>query len=104
MFPNIKSVKIVDGTWGCSKFWSKYKLCKLSKVLLKNAVVLKEFVIIAKRRKCRNCSENCVSRYLSGLAKKLLDVCRSSKKFVITYKEFALHDTSDYVKALEMLS
>ncbi|XP_060198826.1 F-box/LRR-repeat protein At3g03360-like [Lycium barbarum] len=95
VFPNLKNVKIVGCTEKCPKeFWCEWgdKLFKLSKFLIKNAVALKKFVIVGKRRKCWKCKESCFSRYLSGIAKKLLDIPRSSKNVVITYEKYALHD------------
>ncbi|MCE3050744.1 hypothetical protein HAX54_047986 [Datura stramonium] len=95
VFPNLKNVKLVGCTETCPKeYWCEGgdKLFKLSKFLIKNAVDLKKFVVVGKRRKCWNCSESCVSRCLSVLAKKLLDIPRSSKNLLITYEESALHD------------
>ncbi|XP_075106215.1 F-box protein At5g03100-like [Nicotiana tabacum] len=100
VFSSLKNIKIVDCIqrceWAtCSKGWSEGdfdKLIELSKFLLKNAVVLEKFVIVAKRRKCRKCSESCASQFLTRLAKTLLDSPRSSKNFVITYQESALDD------------
>ncbi|XP_059279809.1 LOW QUALITY PROTEIN: F-box/LRR-repeat protein At3g03360-like [Lycium ferocissimum] len=92
VFPNLKSVKIVGCITQCLKEWSKAGYCKLfelSKFLLKNAVALQKLVIVAKRRKCCICSENCVSRHLSRVAKKLIDTPRSSTNFVIIYQEIA---------------
>ncbi|XP_060198825.1 F-box protein At5g03100-like [Lycium barbarum] len=92
VFPNLKNVKIVGCLRECLKDWSESGFCKLfelSKFLLKNAVALQKLVIVAKRRKCCDCSESCVSRHLSQLAKKLLDTPRSSKNSVIIYQEFS---------------
>ncbi|KAH0681371.1 hypothetical protein KY284_022456 [Solanum tuberosum] len=92
VFPNLKNVKIVGCGTRCLKRWSKEGFCKLfelSYFLLKNAVALQKLVIVAKRRKCSTCSENCVSRHLSQLAKKLLDSPRLSTNFVIMYQELA---------------
>ncbi|KAH0683617.1 hypothetical protein KY289_021369 [Solanum tuberosum] len=92
VFPNLKNVKIVGCGTRCLKRWSEEGFCKLfelSNFLLKNAVALQKLVIVAKRRKCSTCSENCVSRHLSQLAKKLLDSPRLSTNFVIMYQELA---------------
>ncbi|XP_075088182.1 F-box/LRR-repeat protein At3g03360-like [Nicotiana tabacum] len=92
VFPNLKNAKIVDCLSLCLKKWSKegfFKLFELSKCLLKNAVALQKFVVLAKRRKCCICSQSCVSPHLSGLAKKLIDRPRSSTNFAIIYQEFA---------------
>ncbi|XP_059297303.1 F-box/LRR-repeat protein At3g03360-like [Lycium ferocissimum] len=92
VFPNLKNLRIVGCGTGCLKEWSEEGFCKLfelSKFLLKNAVALQKFVIVAKRRKCCTCSESCVSRHLSQLAKKLVDTPRSSRNLMITYQELA---------------
>ncbi|XP_060198785.1 F-box protein At5g03100-like [Lycium barbarum] len=92
VFPNLKNVKIVGCPRECLKDWSEGGFCKLLellKFLLMNAVALQKLVIVAKRRKCCYCSESCVSRHLSQLAKKLLDTPKSSKNSVIIYQEFA---------------
>ncbi|OIT32941.1 f-boxlrr-repeat protein [Nicotiana attenuata] len=92
VFPSLRNAKIVGCLWFCLKKWSKGDFCKLfelSKCLLKNAVALQKFVIVAKRRKCGICSQSCVSRHLSGLAKKLIDSQRSSTNFAVVYQEFA---------------
>ncbi|XP_009784703.1 uncharacterized protein LOC107806928 isoform X2 [Nicotiana tabacum] len=80
LFPNLKSVKIVYSTGMCCEEYDK--LFEFSECLLKNAMILEKFVIIAKRRKCWNCSENCVSPYLSQLAMKLLG-CPSTNFMMI---------------------
>ncbi|XP_055835761.1 uncharacterized protein LOC129904244 [Solanum dulcamara] len=93
VFPNLKNVRVNASVVECRKRWfgrGNDKLFELSAFLLKNAMALKKFVIVSKRRICMKCSESCVSQYLSGLAKKLLDTPRSSKKFVIIYQESAL--------------
>ncbi|KAK4722356.1 hypothetical protein R3W88_012589 [Solanum pinnatisectum] len=93
VFPNLKNVTVDACIYECRKKWfggGNDKLFELSVFLLKNATALKKFVIVSKRRICRECSESCVSQYLSGLAKKLLDSPRSSMKFVIIYQESAL--------------
>ncbi|XP_049349531.1 F-box protein At5g03100-like [Solanum verrucosum] len=93
VFPNLKNVTFDACIYECRKKWfggGNDKLFELSVFLLKNATALKKFVIVSKRRICRECSESCVSQYLSGLAKKLLDSPRSSKKLLIIYQESAL--------------
>ncbi|XP_060198787.1 putative F-box protein At1g49610 [Lycium barbarum] len=94
VFPNLKNVKIAGCTVECLKRFGEGndKLFELSEFLLMNALTLKKFVIVSEKRICGECSESCVSQYLSRLAKKLLDCPISSKKFVITYEESTLHD------------
>ncbi|MCD7465969.1 hypothetical protein HAX54_002251 [Datura stramonium] len=67
-FPISRTSKLSDYETGCLKEWSEEGLCKLfeiSKFLLRNAVALHKFVIVAKTRKCCTCSENCASKHLS---------------------------------------
>lgn len=94
VFPNLKTVKIDGCRDECSKEWSKAgdKLFVLSKFLLKNAVALKKFVIVTKRKICGLCYESCVPQYLSRLVKNLLDSQRSSMTFVIIYQDSAQDD------------
>ncbi|KAK4352440.1 hypothetical protein RND71_027958 [Anisodus tanguticus] len=91
VFPNLKSVKIASSHGVCLKYHSDRgyvkKLFKLSQFLLKNASVLEKFVIVSKRRRCKTCSKNCVSRYLFQLAEKLSDCTRSSTNFMIIFQE-----------------
>ncbi|XP_016445229.1 F-box protein At5g03100-like isoform X2 [Nicotiana tabacum] len=92
VFPNLKNLKVVGCIAECFKRWfgrGNDKLFELSEFLLKNAMALKKFVIVSERRICRECLESCESRYLSRLAKKLLDSPTSSMKFVIIYQESA---------------
>ncbi|XP_015076024.1 putative F-box/LRR-repeat protein At3g18150 [Solanum pennellii] len=97
VFPNLKNVEIAISSGMCMKEHLNWeyirKLFKLSKFLLKNAVVLEKFVIVSKRRRCEFCGIKCLSRFLSRLASNL----RSSAEFVITYQE--LVDLSSVVKA-----
>nr|XP_018629291.1 putative FBD-associated F-box protein At1g50980 isoform X2 [Nicotiana tomentosiformis] len=90
VFPNLKKVKIVISSGVCLKNhfnWGFDKLFKLSEFLLKRATVLEKFVLISKRRKCKRCSMNCVSRYLFRMAEKLLGCPRSSTNFLIIFQE-----------------
>ncbi|PHU28864.1 hypothetical protein BC332_00957 [Capsicum chinense] len=70
----------------------RHKLFELSQFLLKNALALEKFLIIAKRRKCRHCSKKCVSPYLSQMAAKLEGCWRSSTKFMMVFHDSNFDD------------
>lgn len=84
-FPNVKSVKLVYSTGMCHE--PHDRLFELSEFLLKKAIVLEKFVIIAKRRKCRKCFQNCVSPYSLQLAANLLGCPRPSTNFMMIFHE-----------------
>lgn len=96
VFPNLKKVKIVISPGMCLEDHLEWeyirKVFQLSKFLLKNALVLEKFVIVSSRRRCEICYTKCVSRYLSRLAKKLLNCPRSSANSVIIFQEWAFCD------------
>ncbi|XP_060195650.1 uncharacterized protein LOC132624906 [Lycium barbarum] len=84
VFPNLKKVKLVisfneflmvRGDWGmCLKDhckWGFDKLFRLSEFLLRAATVLEKFIIISKTVKCKACSTDCISPFLSRLSEKL---------------------------------
>ncbi|KAM3337420.1 hypothetical protein P3S68_031745 [Capsicum galapagoense] len=92
-FPNLKNVAIVHPSVMCSTCFllktSKQgfdKLFKLSEFVLKNAPVLEKFVMV-KGKKCRVCSKNRVSPYLSQIAKALLSCPRASTNCEIIVEE-----------------
>ncbi|XP_009780474.1 uncharacterized protein [Nicotiana sylvestris] len=85
-FPSLKSVNIICSTGMC-QMEQHDKLFELSEFLLKNAMILEKFVIIAKRAHCCYCLKNCVSQYSSGLAAKLLGCPRPSTNFTMIFAE-----------------
>ncbi|XP_059281195.1 putative F-box/LRR-repeat protein At3g18150 [Lycium ferocissimum] len=102
VLPNLKKIKIVISFEVLLQFtgplhldfclkdhskWGFEKLFKLPEFLLKAATVLEKFVIVSKGIKCKTCSTNCVSLYLSRLSEKLLGCPRSSADSVIIFQE-----------------
>ncbi|KAJ8569697.1 hypothetical protein K7X08_006274 [Anisodus acutangulus] len=70
------------------------KIFELSQFMLKNAIVLERFVIIANRSKCWKCSENflCGPLNSSKLAAKLSGCARPSAYFEIIFRESGFSD------------
>ncbi|KAF3643794.1 hypothetical protein FXO38_20468 [Capsicum annuum] len=61
-FRSLKSINIICSFAMCLEE-HRHKLFELSQFLLKSALVLEKFLIIAKKRKCQHCSKKCVSPY-----------------------------------------
>nr|XP_009757620.1 PREDICTED: uncharacterized protein LOC104210419 [Nicotiana sylvestris] len=82
--PNLKSVKIVYSIRMCCE--PSDKLFKLSEFLLKDAMALEKFLLVAKRRMCWICnSKKFVAQYSSRLASNLLACRRPSTNFMMTF-------------------
>ncbi|XP_006365255.1 F-box protein At5g03100-like [Solanum tuberosum] len=89
-YHNLKKVKIVISSEACLKDHVKRgfeKVSKLLEFLLLNALVLENFVIVSKKRRCETCSINCLSQFLSRLADNLLGCPRSSTNSEIIFHE-----------------
>ncbi|XP_049387681.1 putative F-box/LRR-repeat protein At3g18150 isoform X2 [Solanum stenotomum] len=78
VFPNLKNITIVNSILVCLNRQKRKqgfrRLVKLSQLLLKNATILKKFLVISKSRMCKNCKKcltNCWCNFFSGLFDKL---------------------------------
>ncbi|KAG5612492.1 hypothetical protein H5410_023773 [Solanum commersonii] len=94
-FPNLKNVKIVRSSNMRLKEhleWNYDELFKLSKFLLKNAMILESFLIISRRETCKSCSMSCVAQYLIRLFHKLVGCPKSSTSCAITLEDKVFRD------------
>ncbi|KAG5592515.1 hypothetical protein H5410_043029 [Solanum commersonii] len=78
VFPNLKNITIVNSILVCLNRQKRKRgfrrLVKLSQLLLKNATILKKFLIISKSRRCKKCKKclrNCGFNFFFGLLDKL---------------------------------
>ncbi|KAG5592516.1 hypothetical protein H5410_043030 [Solanum commersonii] len=96
VFPNLKNITIVNSILVCLNRQKRKRgfrrLVKLSQLLLKNATILKKFLVISKSRmckKCKKCLTNCWCNFFSGLFDKLyLSRYPTNANFIFTDQVF----------------
>uniref|UniRef100_M1B6N4 Uncharacterized protein n=1 Tax=Solanum tuberosum TaxID=4113 RepID=M1B6N4_SOLTU len=96
VFPNLKNITIVNSILVCLNRQKRKRgfrrLVKLSQLLLKNATILKKFLVISKSRmckKCKKCLTNCWCNFFSGLFDKLYPSRSSTNaKFILQVQVF----------------
>lgn len=96
ILPNFMNVTILISSEICLKDhlkWSNVKnIFTLSNFLLKNASVLKKFVIISKRRRSYIFKMNRAYKYLFPLYEKLSGFPRSPTNSVVSSQEWSFYD------------